>query len=78
MLFTGKVCYMDKEKTIILETFSDLMDAKNLQNKLSENGIESFLKDENLLGMDPVAGIELKIFEKDKEAAISILQNLSS
>ena len=55
-----------KEKTIVLESFSDMMDAKAMQVRLSEHGIESFLNDENVLGMDPVAGVELRIFEKDK------------
>ena len=67
------VMQQDKEKTIILRSFSDIMDAKAMQATLSEYGIESFLKDENVLGLDPVAGVELKIFEKDKEAALRII-----
>ena len=63
----------DKEKTITLRSFSDIMDAKATQTILSEYGIESFLKDENVLGLDPVAGVELKIFERDKEAALRII-----
>ena len=66
---------MKQDKTIVLQTFSDLMDAKMLQSKLMENGIESFLKDENVLGMDPVAGVELKIFEKDMEAALKVMNS---
>ena len=66
---------MKQDKTIVLQTFSDLMDAKMMQSKLMENGIESFLKDENILGMDPVAGVELKIFEKDKEAALKVMNS---
>ena len=34
-----------------------------MQNKLEEHGITSSLTDENVLGLDPVSGIELKIFE---------------
>ena len=66
---------MQQEKTIALQTFSDLMEAKAMQNKLKENGITSSLTDENVLGMDPIAGIELKIFEKDKEAALKIVND---
>ena len=44
-----------------------------MQNKLEEHGIKSSLTDENVLGMDPIAGIELKIFEEDKEAALKII-----
>jgi hypothetical protein len=64
---------MQHDKTIVLQTFSDLMEAKAMQNKLDENGITSSLTDENVLGMDPIAGVELKIFEKDKEAALKII-----
>jgi hypothetical protein len=41
-----------------------------------EKGIRSFLKDENTLAIDPVAGIELSIFEKDKEEALKIVNSL--
>ena len=54
---------MQQKKTIVLQTFSDLMEAKAMQNKLKENGITSSLTDENVLGMDPIAGIELKILK---------------
>ena len=64
---------MQQDKTIVLQTFSDLMEAKAMQNKLNEHGITSSLTDENVLGMDPIAGVELKIFEKDKEAALKII-----
>ena len=64
---------MQQDKTIVLQTFSDFMEAKAMQNKLEENGITSSLTDENVLGMDPMAGIELKIFEKDKEAALKLI-----
>lgn len=64
---------MQQDKTIVLQTFSDLMQAKAMQNKLEENGITSSLTDENVLGMDPIGGVELKIFEKDKEAALKII-----
>ena len=63
---------MPQEKTIVLHTYPDMSEAKMIQDKLKENGIASFLNDENVLGMDPVGGVELKIFEKDKEAAEKI------
>ena len=64
---------MQHDKTIVLQTFSDLMEAKALQIKLEEQGITSSLTDENVLGMDPIGGVELKIFEKDKEAALKLI-----
>ena len=50
-----------------------MIEAKIMQDKLKENGIDSFLNDENVMGLDPMGGAELKIFEKDKEAAEKIL-----
>ena len=44
-----------------------------VQDKLKENGIESYLEDENVMGLNPVGGVELRIFEKDKEAAEKII-----
>ena len=64
---------MQQDKIIVHQTFSDFMEAKAMQNKLNENGITSSLTDENVLGMDPIAGVELKIFEKDKEASLRLL-----
>jgi len=64
---------MIQDKTITLHTYSSLPEAQIIQDKLKENGIDSFLNDENVMGMDPVAGVELKIFEKDKEAAEKII-----
>ena len=48
-----------------------------MQNKLEDHGITSSLTDENVLGLDPVGGIELKIFEKDKEAALRLITSIS-
>ena len=64
---------MPQDKTIILHTYNDMLEAKMIQDKLKENGIVSFLNDENVMGLDPVGGVELKIFEKDKEAAEKII-----
>ena len=63
----------DQEKTIVLHTYTDTLEAKIIQDKLKVNGIESFLNDENVLGFDPVGGVELRIFEKDRTAAEKII-----
>lgn len=65
----------EKDRTVTLHTYADLTEAQMMQDKLKEKGIASFLHDDNVLGMDPVAGVELKIFEKDKEEAEKILQS---
>ena len=64
---------MIKDKTIILHTYNDLQEAKMIQDKLKENGIESYLENENVMGLDPVGGVELRIFEKDIETAEKII-----
>lgn len=64
---------MIQDQTIILHTYNDMLEAKMIQDKLKENGIESFLNDENVMGLDPMGGAELKIFEKDKGAAEKII-----
>jgi len=63
----------EKDKTIVLHTYTDMTEAKMIQDKLAENGIESFLNDENVMGLDPIGGVELRIFENDKEAAEKII-----
>ncbi len=62
-----------QDKTIVLHVYNDMTEAKMIQDRLAENGIESFLNDENVLGLDPVGGVELRLFEKDKEAAEKII-----
>ncbi len=64
---------MIQDKTIILFTYNDILEANIAMEKLKENGIESFLNDENVMGLDPIGGVELKIFEKDKVAAKKII-----
>ncbi|MEO6611382.1 MAG: DUF2007 domain-containing protein [Chitinophagaceae bacterium] len=60
---------MTQDHTVVLHTYGNMVEAKMIQDKLAEQGIPSFLNDENVMGLDPVAGVELKIFTKDKEAA---------
>jgi len=52
---------MTQDKTIVLHTYTDMLEAKMIQDKLKENGIDSFINDEK------------RIFEKDKVAAEKII-----
>ena len=54
--------------------FNDTVEAGVAQNKLAEAGIESFVHDENVLGMNPLGGVKLKVFSKDLALAKKILQ----
>jgi hypothetical protein len=60
---------MQQDHTIVLQIFDNILDANRAQEKLKANGIDSFLEYENVMGLNPLGGIELKIFSKDKEAA---------
>ena len=64
---------MEQDHTIVLSIYNDIVEANIVQEKLKANGIDSFLEDENVMGLNPLGGIELKIFSKDKEAAEKIL-----
>ena len=64
---------MKQDHTIILSIYNDMVEANVAQEKLKANGIDSFLENENVMGLNPLGGIELKIFAKDKEAAEKIL-----
>lgn len=64
---------MTQDTTIVLSTFNNALEAAFVQQKLKENGIDSFLENENPIGLNPLGGIELKIFAKDKEKAEMIM-----
>lgn len=64
---------MPQDQTIVLHTYADMLEAKMIQDKLQAKGIQSFLANENVMGLDPVGGAELKIFEKDMEEALKAM-----
>ena len=66
---------MDDDKTVTLYTYTDETEAILMQYKLSEIGITSFLKEENVMGLDPMGGVELRIFVTDAAAARELLMN---
>ena len=63
----------EHDNTIVIRTFNDFAEATAAREKLKEAGIDSIMEDENVLGMNPLGGVEVKIFEKDKEEAERIL-----
>lgn len=52
----------NKHDIVVLKVFNDALEASFVQNRIKEEGIESFLVDENVVGLNPLGGIELKIF----------------
>ena len=63
----------DKREIIILQVFNDSVNAQFAKSKLEENGIESFLEEENIVGINPLGGVELKIFADDFKKALEII-----
>ena len=64
---------MTQDKIIVLQTFNEMAEAAIAQDKLKANGMNSFFENENPIGLNPLGGIELKIFENDKEEADKII-----
>ena len=67
------LCQTQKERTVTLHTYTDASQAEMMQYKLRK-GYQVFLNNENVMGLDPIAGVELKIFEKDLAKAEEILR----
>ena len=66
----------NKDEIVVLKIFNDSLAANFAQNKLQEEGIESFQVDENVVGLNPLGGIELKIFSRDLLKAKAILSEI--
>jgi hypothetical protein len=64
---------MTEESTILLYTYSDVLEANIVRDKLKAAGIDSFTENEDVIGFTPGAGIKVKIFSKDLEAAEKII-----
>lgn len=64
---------MTQDKIIVLQIFNNIVEVTLAQDKLKANGIDSFVENENPIGLNPLGGIELKIFYKDKERAEKII-----
>ena len=66
---------------ITAKTFDNPIDAHLLRSKLENEGIQCFLFDENIVGINPlynvtVGGIKLKILEEDVEKVKAILSEM--
>jgi hypothetical protein len=63
----------------LIATFSHPFEAHLAKGKLESEGIEAFIADENIVGINwlysnLVGGVKLKVREEDKERALKILQ----
>ena len=64
---------MTQDSTILLYTCNDIFEANIIQDKLKAAGIDSFVENENVVGLNPIGGVRVKIFSKDKEVAEKII-----
>ncbi len=67
---------MEQDNTVVLQSYNSVQEATIAKDRLKAQGIESFLKNENVMGLDPIAGVELKIFVRDIDAARLILDSV--
>ncbi|NMM47663.1 putative signal transducing protein [Marinigracilibium pacificum] len=68
---------------VLLTTFDNAVDAHILKSRLESEGVECYLYDENIVGMNPlfshsVGGIKLMINKKDAENALKILSEIEN
>jgi hypothetical protein len=70
------------EKIIVYEAFDTVMQANLAKTKLDAYGIPCFLTEENFTSLYPFRndifpGVRLHVFEKDKERAREILNDIN-
>lgn len=70
-----------KQELVTIGSFEYLADVQVIRSKLESEGIEVFLKDENILATDPlissaIGGVKLQVFNKDQERAMEIFDEL--
>lgn len=63
------------EETIVVATYNDIAEASAAKTILEEAGITAALVDKNEVGLNPLGGIEVKIFERDLSKARQLLDN---
>jgi len=56
---------MIHNEIITLYTFKNIVEATLAHQKLKANGIDSFMEDTTTSGLNPIFGVELKVFLKD-------------
>jgi hypothetical protein len=67
---------MSEQGSIItIHTYSDVAAATVALNLIKEKGIEGFIENENVVGLNPLGGVELKVFAKDIVAAEAALSS---
>lgn len=71
------------DKIIIFDTYTTLPEAHHIKDMLEQNGIECFIANEcfaqlyPLYGNSAVGGVQLHIFERDREKAAEIVRTFN-
>ena len=68
------------DKIVIFDTYYNPIEASIIKERLIDSGIQCFLSDENTIAVNPLynqalGGVKLHLFERDVEAAKSLLQD---
>ncbi|HEX7754684.1 MAG TPA: DUF2007 domain-containing protein [Niabella sp.] len=63
-----------QDEIIVVKTYSNIAEAISAKEKLEESGIAATIDDMDVVGMTPLAGIDLKIFSRDLEKARQLLE----
>jgi len=63
----------EQGRIITIRTYNDIASATIALNLVKEQGIEGFIENENVVGLNPMGGVELKVFTKDVVAAEAAL-----
>lgn len=63
----------DNEEIVVAKTYDDIGAATTAKERLEEAGIKAVIDDMNVAGMSPLAGIEIRVFERDLKKAVEIL-----
>ena len=65
----------NEEETVIIGVYNDAAEASAAKNKLENEGNTTFMVDENVVGLNPLGGFELKILSRDIAKAKKVLEN---
>ena len=64
----------DNEEIVVAKVYDDIGAATSAKEKLEESGVKAVIDDMNVAGMTPTAGIEVRVFSKDLDRALQILE----
>jgi hypothetical protein len=69
---------MNSKEIVTLYTFKDILEATLAVDRLKANNIESFLQDETASGINPLGGVDLKVFSKDMKRANEFVEEFKN